>query len=311
LGGTPPSTPPSKTSFPFFKLINLAKIYKIEKPSFEAKKHKRLSLNTLTLFLPRSTLSTNLHLLSHNQELMFHVLPSLILAYFTFTFSQFPDPVYSRVRTREVSKRVPVTHDTYLYLCSLNEQQSNEQNIVVKAFAALKSKAGTSFPITGHVGPTGFGRDQNSVLISSKGCSYKSDFNAGYSAGPNTEYKQGVEMHYYVTTTNNEVLYLRIFRTLPVWNITASLGHPLYDRGQTSYFVSEALWKNSPNPDTDQVTWIGQNLLQEPCTSPTSIKGCSYKNLGEMRQNDRDCTNCKFSLVYPQWQDYMPAYYPG
>jgi hypothetical protein len=227
------------------------------------------------------------------------------------TCSTFPQLVQSRVRTREVSKRVPITHDTYLYLCSLNEQQNNEQNIVVNAYAALKTKAGSGFPLSGHVGPLGYGRDQDPVLISSKGCSYKSDFNYGFSAGPNTNYKQGVEMHYYVTTTNNEQVYLRIFRTLPTWNSTASLGHPIYDRGETTYYVYEALWKNSPTVNTNKETWVGQNLLEEPCTSPASIVGCSYKDIGELRQNDMDCTDCKFSLVYPTWNDYMPAYYPG
>jgi hypothetical protein len=220
-------------------------------------------------------------------------------------------PLESRVRTLEVSKRVPVTHDTYLYLCSLNEQQSNEQNIVVNAFAQLAAKAGSGFPLTGHVGPTGYGRDQEPVILSSKGCHYKSDFNAGYSSGPNTDYKQGVEMHFYVTTTNNEIVYLRIFRSLPIWNASASMGHPAYDRGQTTYYISEALWKNSLTPDTNAVTWSGQNLLQEPCVSPASQLGCSYKSIGEMRQNDMDCSACKFSDVYPTWTDYMSAYYPG
>ena len=220
-------------------------------------------------------------------------------------------PLESRVRTLEVSNRVPVTHDTYLYLCSLNEQQGNEQNIIVNAFAALKNKVGNTFPLIGDVGPTGRGRDQNPVMLSSKGCHYRSDFNSGNSAGPNTNYMQGVELHYYVTTSNNEILYMRIFRSLPVWNASASMGHPVYDRGQTTYYISEAVWKNSPSPDTNAVTWDGQNLLQEPCTTPATLIGCSYKNIGEMRQNDMDCTDCILSVVFPTWQDYMPAYYPG
>lgn len=234
-----------------------------------------------------------------------------ILCLLALLCTQFPLQVHSRVRTLEVSKRVPVTHDTYLYLCSLNEQQGNEQNIVVNAYAALKSKLGADFPLLGHVGPTGRGRDQEPVIESTKGCSYRSDFNSGFSAGERTDYKQGVELHYYVTTTKNEKLYLRIFRSLPIWNVTASLGHPEYDRGQTTYFITEALWKNSVNPDDGGETWLGQNLLDEPCTSPASLVGCSYKSIGELRQNDMDCSNCQFSLVYPMWQDYMPAYYPG
>ena len=244
----------------------------------------------------------------HNNKTMSTPLLVFLLLLLACTL---PRTVLSRVRTREVSKRVPISHDTYLYLCSLNEQQAYEQNIVVLAFSALVTKLGSSFPLTGHVGPTGYGRDLENVIISSKGCHYKSDFNAGNSRGPNTKYMQGVELHYYVKTTKNEEMYLRIFRSLPVWNATASMGHPLYDRGLTTYYVYEALWKNSPTPDTNGVIWSGENLLQEPCTSPASLIGCSLKSVGEMRENDMDCTGCKFSLVFPTWTDYLSAYYPG
>ena len=78
-----------------------------------------------------------------------------------------------------------------------------------------------------------------------------------------------------------------------------------------NYLLPHPANSNSPTPDTNGVIWSGENLLQEPCTSPASLIGCSLKSVGEMRENDMDCTGCKFSLVFPTWTDYLSAYYPG
>jgi hypothetical protein len=217
----------------------------------------------------------------------------------------------SVVRTGEVSPRMPVSHDTFLYLCSLDV---NEQNVAIEAFdqwrahPSYEGKWGAGRTIVGELGPLGHGKDQAipAAVVSSKGCSYRSDFNVGYISGV-TDYRQGVELTYVVETTNEELITLRVFRTLPEWNETTNLG-------LTTYWLSEMIWINAPEPQRDQaprlVRWWGKNLLDKPCTAWDN-PGCAYEDIGWMVQSDLDCSGCKPADVWVTWQDYLPAYFPG
>ena len=101
------------------------------------------------------------------------------------------------VRSGEISPQMPVSHDTFVYLCSL---EVNEQNIAIEAFdqwrehPLYRSKWGAGNVILGELGPKGHGKDQAipAALVSSKGCSYRSNFNVGYTTGA-TDYREGID----------------------------------------------------------------------------------------------------------------------
>ena len=93
------------------------------------------------------------------------------------------------VRTLEVSPRVEANHDTFLYLCSLD---INEQNVGVLAYRNYqrhykdKTWLRGTLPFTksldGELGSED-GREQPTFWTSTKGCTYRSDFNAGDEEG--------------------------------------------------------------------------------------------------------------------------------
>lgn len=242
----------------------------------------------------------------HRSRTLYHA--ALLLLSLLLTL--LPHFAGGKLRTMEVSPRVPVNHDTFLYMCS---QDVNEQNVAVRAWQAwLATYPDKASTIAGILGPVNDGRNQINVILSSKGCAYRSDFNAGYTQGPRTHYLEGIEMTYYVQTSLGEILNLRVFRSLPewyeVWDDTVNATRFL---GRSQYWLSQAVWVNSPSQDI-KVTWVGESLLDEPCQD---LPGCSYEDLGWMVQSDLDCTGCKLSEVYPTWNDTdataLPAFFPG
>ena len=106
---------------------------------------------------------------------------------------------------------------------------------------------------------------------------------------------------------HEELITLRVFRTLPEWNETTNMG-------LTTYWLSEMIWINAPEPQRDKaprlVKWWGKNLLDKPCTA-WDHPGCAFEDIGWMVQSDLDCSGCKPSDVWITWQDYLPAYFPG
>lgn len=95
----------------------------------------------------------------------------------------------SLVRTLEVSPRVEANHDTFLYLCSLDV---NEQNIGVLAYRnyqktySQKTWLRGVLPFTKSLDESSGsfdGREQPTFWTSTKGCTYRSDFNAGDEEG--------------------------------------------------------------------------------------------------------------------------------
>ena len=72
------------------------------------------------------------------------------------------------------------------------------------------------------------------------------------------------------------ILILKVFRSLPEWNV-------LTDLGTTTYWVFEATHVNNNSA----------NLLDVAC------------------DEDVEMVDCRRSTVFPTWNDTIPAYYPG
>lgn len=105
-----------------------------------------------------------------------------------------PPKSQSLVTNREVSPHAPVNHDTFLFLCSLDV---NEQNFAVRAYREYQKMYRETTWLQGVLPYTetldgqdqGFGvgslngKDQPKYWESTKGCAYRSDFNAGDEEG--------------------------------------------------------------------------------------------------------------------------------
>jgi len=120
------------------------------------------------------------------------------------------------------------------------------------------------------------GRKQPSFWTSTKGCSYRSDFNSGDEEGPYTNYNTGVQFEIGIRTEHNEELFFKVFRSLPEWNVQTDLG-------TTTYWVFEATHVNNNSA----------NLLDNAC------------------DEDAEMVDCRRSIVFPTWNDTISAYYPG
>ena len=120
------------------------------------------------------------------------------------------------------------------------------------------------------------GRDQPKYWQSTKGCSYRSDFNAGDEEGPYTDYRTGVQWEFTMTTEMNESLKFRVFRSLPEWNATTDLGTTFY--------------------------WFYWGIHVNNHSAPLLPVACD---------EDVEMVDCRRSLVFPHWNDTISAYYPG
>ena len=178
------------------------------------------------------------------------------------------------LRTQAVCPSCPVSHDTFLYLCSLD---TNEQNVALDAFRAYMTMYVNHTWINGSIPFTDSadGRNQPEFILSTKGCSYRSDFNAGAEAG-DTDYKVGIEFNMIMTTNTSEELFFKVFRALPEWNATTDLG-------STTWWVFEGAHLNNGSAA----------LLHEACTP------------------EDDPADCVKSRTFPTWTTTIPAFYPG
>ena len=77
-------------------------------------------------------------------------------------------------------------------------------------------------------------------------------------------------------TEYNEELFFKVFRSLPEWDVETDLG-------TTIYWVFEATHLNNRS----------QDLLDVAC------------------DEDAEMVDCRRSIVFPSWNDTIPAYYPG
>ena len=94
--------------------------------------------------------------------------------------------------------------------------------------------------------------------------------------GPYTDYFTGVQFEIALRTEYNEELFFKVFRSLPEWDVETDLG-------TTKYWVFEATHVNNRS----------QDLLDVAC------------------DEDAEMVDCRRSIVFPTWNDTIPAYYPG
>ena len=207
-----------------------------------------------------------------------------------------PQGVEPLVTNREVSPHKEPDHDTFLYLCSIDV---NEQNLAVRAYREYQRMyASTTWlkgvlPYTQTLGGAdhGYGvgsldgRDQPTYWTSTKGCAYRSDFNAGDEEGPYTNYLTGVQFEFTMKTEESEELSFKVFRTLPVWDeSTYGEGTRLASTsGTTTYYMFDAIHVNNNSA----------KLLPAACDP------------------DAEMVDCRRSTVFPIWNDTIFAFYPG
>ena len=201
------------------------------------------------------------------------------------------------VTNREVSPHIEPNHDTFLYLCSLD---INEQNFAVRAYREYQKMYRSTtwlkgaLPYTQTLGTDedlGYGvgsldgKDQPVYWTSTKGCAYRSDFNAGDEEGPYTNYLTGVQFEFTMNTEEDESLRFKIFRTLPVWD-ESTYGEDTRlasTMGSTTYYMFDAIHVNNNSA----------SLLPEAC------------------EPDAEMVDCRRSTVFPKWNDTIRAFYPG
>ena len=183
-------------------------------------------------------------------------------------------PADALLRISAICPECEINHDTFLFLCSLDV---NEQNLGLDAYRNYQVKYHGTTTLTGVFPFTADpdGRTQPSFVVSTKGCSYRSDFNAGSEAGA-TDYKVGVEHIIHLQTEHSEVVEMKIFRALPVWD-------SLTKQGTVMNWLFEATFLSNNNA----------RLLPEPCTGVT------------------DQSLCVKSTTYPTWNTIVAAYIPG